>query len=124
MSPCGPFPFPDRPDDVKAVEFRHVQVQEQHVEMRPRRSLDSCTLLLDSKQVQRLSAVTRQLHLMTPLAQEALQMPNVEFVVLGHQDAKQYPSRGRRGRIVERVRWLGIDPPRGTWLAPESRREG
>ena len=34
MSPRGPLPLPDRMDDLEAVEFGHVKVQEQQVEIR------------------------------------------------------------------------------------------
>ena len=54
MSPRGPLPLPDRPDDLEAVQLRHVHVQEQQVEAP------------FFRQGQRLPAVGRQPHPVAP----------------------------------------------------------
>ena len=62
MSPGGPLPLPDRPHDLEAVELRHVDVQEQQIEGN------------FSHQVQRLPAVGRHPHGVTPPGQQPFQV--------------------------------------------------
>ena len=92
---------PDRPHDLEAVELRHVDVQEQEVEGR------------FDRQVQRLPAVGRHPHGVTPPAQQPLQVPRVELAVLGHQDAQRCRGGGRHRRPVQHVRRPGDDSLRG-----------
>jgi hypothetical protein len=84
MAPGPLLPFPQRPDDLEAVQFGHVVVEKQQVKNR----------LLG--QGERFPAVVCERHVVTAHAEESLQVLRVELIILGQQNAKG--GRDRHGR--------------------------
>ena len=78
--------LPDRPDDLEAVQLRHVDVQEQQVEG------------LALQQGQRLPPVDRHRRREPQAGQHVLKEVPVEVVVLGRQDAQRYAHQAFRDR--------------------------
>ena len=85
VAPRGALPLPDRPDDLEAVQLRHVDVQQQQVEG-PR-----------LRQRQRLPAVARHTHPAAAPPEQLLQELRVELVVLGQPGcaAARRPASGQ-----------------------------
>ena len=84
MSVCGSLPLPNRLHDLKAVQFRHVDVQDQQVE---------ATFFREG---QSLPAVARQPHAVTLSDEHLLQDLSAQLVVLGHEDVQRCRRRDRR----------------------------
>ena len=74
MAARDSLPLPYRLDDAETVQLRHVDVQEHQVKF------SVC------RDCQRFPAVGRQPHVVTAAGEELLQVLDVEFIVLRHQD--------------------------------------